>query len=151
MENLSVGDVAKRCGVNVSALHFYERKGLISSARNEGNQRRYGRDVIRRVSLIRVAQQLGISLDEVKRVFASLPKYGAPTHSQWEKLATYWQQQLDERISMLQKLRNSLTGCIGCGCLSMQRCPLYNPQDKAAEKGSGPVFLLQQDAQQENN
>ncbi|MCW8092518.1 redox-sensitive transcriptional activator SoxR [Alteromonas sp. ASW11-130] len=143
MENLSVGDIAKRCGVNVSALHFYERKGLISSTRNTGNQRRYGRDTIRRVSLIRVAQQLGISLEEVKSVFQSLPKFGAPNHAQWEKLAKHWQKQLNERITMLEKLRDSLTGCIGCGCLSMQRCPLYNPEDQAAKKGSGPVFLLQ--------
>ncbi len=145
MENLSVGDVAKRCGINVSALHFYERKGLINSARNSGNQRRYGRDVIRRVSLIRVAQQLGIALDEVKNVFESLPAYGAPSHRQWEQLASHWQQRLDSRISMLQKLRDSLTGCIGCGCLSMQRCPLYNPHDEASTKGSGPVYLLQQE------
>ncbi|NMH61358.1 redox-sensitive transcriptional activator SoxR [Alteromonas ponticola] len=141
MENLSVGEVAKRCGVNVSALHFYERKGLINSARNSGNQRRYGRDIIRRVSLIKVAQQLGISLQEIKSVFESLPKYGAPSHAQWEQLATDWHQQLDQRITMLQKLRDSLTGCIGCGCLSMQRCPLYNPDDKLGAGKTGPVLL----------
>lgn len=138
---LSVGQIAERCGVNVSAIHFYERKGLIHSSRSAGNQRRFGRDAIRRVSLIKVAQQLGISLDEVADVFASLPKFGAPSPADWQNVAAQWQNRLQQRIDKLERLKNSLTGCIGCGCLSMSKCPLYNANDKLAEQGPGPVIL----------
>lgn len=138
---LSVGQIAERCGVNVSAIHFYERKGLIHSSRSAGNQRRFGRDAIRRVSLIKVAQQLGISLDEVADVFAPLPKFGAPSPADWQNVAAQWQNRLQQRIDKLERLKNSLTGCIGCGCLSMSKCPLYNANDKLAEQGPGPVIL----------
>lgn len=140
-QHLTPGQVAARCGVAVSALHFYERKGLIASSRNAGNQRRYGSDVIRRVSVIKAAQQLGISLAEIEDAFASLPRHTAPNKQHWETLSRQWQQQLEQRINRLQKLKDSLTGCIGCGCLSMETCPLYNPGDYLGEGRSGPVIL----------
>ncbi|QDE30902.1 redox-sensitive transcriptional activator SoxR [Shewanella polaris] len=138
---LSVGQVAKRCGMNVSAIHFYEQKGLIKSWRNPGNQRRYPRDVIRRISLIKAAQQLGISLDEIRLAFASLPNGRTATKQDWINLSNLWKQTLTLRIAKMQKLKDSLEGCIGCGCLSMQNCPLYNPDDILGEQGPGPVLL----------
>ncbi|MBU2098016.1 MAG: redox-sensitive transcriptional activator SoxR [Gammaproteobacteria bacterium] len=140
-QNLSPGQVAKRCGVAVSALHFYEREGLIASTRNAGNQRRYGADVIRRVSIIKAAQQLGVSLAEIQQAFASLPKHASPNKQHWEQLSRTWQKQLERRINKLQALKDSLTGCIGCGCLSMASCPLYNPGDYLGEDNVGPVIL----------
>ncbi len=137
----SVGDVARRCGVKVSALHFYEEKGLIKSWRNAGNQRRYQKDVFRRVSVIKAAQKVGVSLAQIKQAFASLPDNRTPTSDDWDKLAVSWQQELDKRIRYLQRLRDSLGGCIGCGCLSMKNCPIYNQDDKLAEQGPGPVLL----------
>lgn len=143
-----MGDIARRCGVKVSTLHFYEQKGLIASSRNNGNQRRYGREAIRRVSLIKAAQQMGISLGEIADAFGELPTYGAPTHEQWQAMATGWGAKLAARIDRLTKLKDSLTGCIGCGCLSMKNCPLYNPDDTLAEQGPGPVLLeVKPDAQ----
>ncbi|MDX1536439.1 redox-sensitive transcriptional activator SoxR [Arsukibacterium sp.] len=139
----SVGRVAKRCGVKVSTLHFYEQKGLIKSWRNNGNQRRYKPEVLRRISIIKAAQKLGIGLEEVKQAFLSLPDNRTPTTEDWQLLSTNWQQMLDARISYMQKLRDQLTGCIGCGCLSMNSCPLYNPQDVLSARGSGPVLLDQ--------
>ncbi|WP_372627813.1 redox-sensitive transcriptional activator SoxR [Arsukibacterium sp.] len=139
----SVGRVAKRCGVKVSTLHFYEQKGLIKSLRNNGNQRRYKPDVLRRISVIKAAQKMGISLEEIKQAFNSLPDNRTPTAEDWQLLASNWQQMLDARISYMQKLRDQLTGCIGCGCLSMNSCPLYNPDDMLAAKGSGPLLLDQ--------
>ncbi|MDD8057810.1 MULTISPECIES: redox-sensitive transcriptional activator SoxR [Shewanella] len=138
---LSVGQVAKRCGMNVSAIHFYEQKGLISSWRNQGNQRRYSREVIRRISLIKAAQQLGISLDEIHLAFASLPNGRTATKQDWINLSNQWNQTLTLRIAKMQKLKDSLEGCIGCGCLSMQNCPLYNPDDILEKQGPGPVLL----------
>ncbi|UAL41450.1 redox-sensitive transcriptional activator SoxR [Shewanella inventionis] len=138
---LSVGQVAKRCGINISAIHFYEQKGLISSMRNQGNQRRYSRDVIRRISLIKAAQQLGISLDEIGSAFASLPNGRTATKQDWASLSLMWKDTLTQRINQLQKLKDSLEGCIGCGCLSMNHCPLYNPEDVLAAQGPGPVLL----------
>ena len=143
----SVGRVAKRCGVKVRTLHFYEQKGLIKSWRNDGNQRRYKPEVLRRISIIKAAQKLGISLEEVKQAFLSLPDNRTPTTEDWQLLSTNWQQMLDARISYMQKLRDQLTGCIGCGCLSMNSCPLYNPDDILAAKGNGPVLLDQSSAQ----
>lgn len=137
----SVGRVAKRCGINVSTLHFYEQKGLIKSWRNDGNQRRYKPEVLRRISVIKAAQKVGISLDEVKQAFLSLPDNRTPTVEDWQQLSQNWQRMLDARIAYLQKLRDYLTGCIGCGCLSMTKCPLYNPNDKLGAEGSGPVIL----------
>lgn len=144
---LSVGQVAKRCGINVSAIHFYEQKGLISSWRNQGNQRRYARDVIRRISLIKAAQQLGISLDEIHLAFASLPCGRTATKEDWADLSNAWKQSLTQRIIKMQKLKDLLEGCIGCGCLSMKNCPLYNPDDLLAKQGPGPVLLNNQDTE----
>lgn len=139
----SVGRVAKRCGVNVSTLHFYEQKGLIKSWRNTGNQRRYKPEVLRRIAVIKAAQKVGISLEEVKQAFLSLPDNRTPTMDDWQQLSKDWQQMLDARIAYLQTLRDYLTGCIGCGCLSMSKCPLYNPDDKLAQQGCGAVILEQ--------
>ncbi len=139
--NWTVGKVAQRCGVKVSTLHFYEQKGLIHSWRNAGNQRRYKPDVLRRVSVIKAAQKMGISLAAIKEAFANLPDRRTPTMGKdWEKLSAAWQAELDDRIAYLQRLRDSLTGCIGCGCLSMKKCPIYNQDDKLATEGSGPVY-----------
>lgn len=137
----TVGKVANRCGVKVSTLHFYEQKGLIRSWRNAGNQRRYKADVLRRISVIKAAQKMGISLQEIKRAFATLPDNRTPTTADWEILSTYWLDELNARITYLQRLRDSLTGCIGCGCLSMKKCPIYNEDDRLASEGSGPVIL----------
>jgi MerR family transcriptional regulator, redox-sensitive transcriptional activator SoxR len=140
-DGLSVGMVAKRCGVKVSTLHFYEQKGLISSHRNAGNQRRYAKDILRRVSVIKAAQKVGISLASIKQAFESLPDNRTPDIKDWEVLARKWQDELNARIKYLENLRDSLTGCIGCGCLSMKRCPIYNADDKLAKEGPGPVLL----------
>ncbi|OKY25092.1 redox-sensitive transcriptional activator SoxR [Thalassotalea sp. PP2-459] len=139
--NLSVGRVAKRAGVKVSTLHFYEAKGLIKSWRNNGNQRRYKPDVLRRISVIKAAQKMGISLEEIKQAFAALPKNRTPNTQDWQQLASQWQQTLNERITYMERLRDYLSGCIGCGCLSMNSCPLYNPEDTLGDTGSGPVIL----------
>ncbi len=139
--NWTVGKVAARSGVNVSTLHFYETKGLISSLRNAGNQRRYSADVLRRIAVIKAAQRLGISLDEIRRAFADLPDARTPTQADWEKLSAHWRGRLDARIAYLERLRDSLTGCIGCGCLSMKNCPLYNAEDQLGQDGAGAVIL----------
>jgi MerR family redox-sensitive transcriptional activator SoxR len=141
MAEWSVGRVAKRCGVRVSTLHFYEEKGLISSFRNSGNQRRYKADVIRRVSVIKAAQKMGISLASIAEAFATLPDQRTPTQRDWQRLSSKWQQELNARIAYLERLRDSLTGCIGCGCLSMKNCPIYNHEDKLVSEGPGPVLL----------
>ncbi|KRO93980.1 MAG: transcriptional regulator [SAR92 bacterium BACL26 MAG-121220-bin70] len=140
-KKLGVGFVAKRCGVNVSTLHFYEQKGLIYSNRNQGNQRRYKPDVIRRVAIIKAAQKLGIGLTDIKRAFSVLPDKATPNKQQWAAMSASWQQTLNDKISYMQRLRDSLDRCIGCGCLSMQSCPIYNPEDILASKGPGPVIL----------
>ena len=139
--NWSVGRVAQRSGVKVSTLHFYEQKGLIHSTRNTGNQRRYTADVVRRVSVIKAAQKMGINLESIKQAFSTLPHQRTPTMRDWEKLSRGWQAELNARIAYLERLRDSLTGCIGCGCLSMKNCPIYNAEDKLATEGSGPVIL----------
>ncbi len=128
--NWTVGKVAQRCGVKVSTLHFYEQKGLIYSTRNAGNQRRYKSDVLRRVSVIKAAQNMGISLASIKEAFANLPDQRTPTQQDWAKLSRRWHAELNARIAYLERLRDSLTGCIGCGCLSMKNCPIYNADDK---------------------
>jgi MerR family redox-sensitive transcriptional activator SoxR len=137
----SVGKVAERCGVKISTLHFYEEKGLIASWRNQGNQRRYQKDVLRRVSVIKAAQKVGISLEEIRKALSALPENRTPDTADWEVLARHWRKDLDARIAYLEKLRDSLTGCIGCGCLSMKKCPIYNADDKLEKEGPGPVLL----------
>lgn len=139
--NWTVGRVAKRCGVKVSTLHFYEQKGLIYSWRNAGNQRRYKPDVLRRISVIKAAQKMGISLEEIRQALANLPDNRTPTAKDWARLSSHWRDELNARIAYLERLRDSLTGCIGCGCLSMKNCPIYNENDKLAAEGDGPVIL----------
>ena len=139
---LSVGEVAERSGVAVSALHFYERKGLIRSRRSGGNQRRYDRDVLRRLAVIRMGQELGVSLGEIGEQLAGLPSGRVPTKDDWARLSRRWHDQLERRIVLLTRLRDELTGCIGCGCLSLKRCPLYNRDDVLAGEGSGPRRML---------
>ncbi|KJV37097.1 MerR family transcriptional regulator [Luteibacter yeojuensis] len=138
MRELSVGEVAKRAGVAVSALHFYERKGLIQSLRTAGNQRRYASDVLRRVAVIRVAQRVGIPLEAVRQGLASLPEGRTPGREDWAALSARWRQDLDERIAHLTNLRDRLGDCIGCGCLSLSACALTNPGDSLASEGGGP-------------
>lgn len=138
---LGVGEVATRCGVAVSAIHFYEAKGLITSWRSQGNQRRYPREVLRRVSIVKVAQRLGIPLASIKAALDSLPKGRTPTDNDWKKLSARWHADLDLRIARLSRLRDQLTGCIGCGCLSMKECPLRNPWDELSGRGPGPHLL----------
>lgn len=138
---LTVGEVAERSGVAVSAIHFYESKGLITSWRNQANQRRYPREVLRRVAIIKVAQRLGLPLASIKTALDSLPKGRTPTSRDWQKLSAKWHDELDERIKKLTRLRDRLTGCIGCGCLSMTDCPLRNPSDELAERGPGPQLI----------
>ncbi len=138
---LSVGEVAERSGIAVSTLHFYETKGLIHSQRNRGNQRRYPRSILRRVAVIKVAQRTGIPLSEIADALSVLPHDRPVTSLDWRKLSEIWHRQLDERIARLTKLRDQLDGCIGCGCLSMQECPLRNPLDELAAEGPGPRLL----------
>ena len=134
---LTVGQVAARSGVAVSALHFYESRGLIRSHRTAGNQRRYGGDVLRRVAIIKVAQEVGISLADIGAALATLPESRTPTVKDWEKLSRGWAADLDRRIARLAKLRHGLTDCIGCGCLSIDKCKLRNPDDELAGEGPG--------------
>ena len=141
-ELLTIGDAARRSGVATSALRFYESRGLISSLRVHGNHRRYQRATLRRIAIIRVAQTLGLSLAEIASAFESLPDGRNPTRKDWEKLSTRWGRQLEQRIADLQNLRDRLGGCIGCGCLSLTHCSLYNAGDEAADLGSGPRYLL---------
>lgn len=142
---LSVGEVASRSGIAVSTLHFYETKGLIQSQRNRGNQRRYPRSVLRRVAVIKVAQKTGIPLSEIAEALSVLPHDRPLTARDWQRLSENWKRQLDIRIAALTALRDQLTGCIGCGCLSMTDCPLRNPQDALSEKGAGPILLGPED------
>lgn len=138
---LSVGQVAARSGVAVSTLHFYEAEGLIQSRRTAGNQRRYPRDVLRRVAVIRVAQRTGIPLAEIRQKLEELPVGRAPTKADWTRLSNAWRDQLDRRIQLLTRLRDQLGSCIGCGCLSLRSCPLRNPADVAGRRGPGARYL----------
>ncbi|CAA9511430.1 MAG: Redox-sensitive transcriptional activator SoxR [uncultured Sphingomonadaceae bacterium] len=135
---LSVGELARRSGVSVSALHFYEREGLIEGWRSAGNQRRYDRATLRRVAIIKVAQAIGIPLAEIKARLASV----SPGRSGWTRLAEEWRSDLDRRIDLLSRLKDQLDGCIGCGCLSVDDCPLRNPEDQMAAGGPGPRHLI---------
>lgn len=141
-KTLSVGEVAERAGVAVSTLHFYERQGLIRSHRTSGNQRRYDRDVLRRISIIRVAQDVGVSLAEIGAGFADLPDGRAPSKEDWTKLSSGWTDAIDHKIFLLKRLRDGLADCIGCGCLSLEHCPIRNPSDKLGRQGPGPRRLI---------
>ncbi|WP_226574080.1 redox-sensitive transcriptional activator SoxR [Mangrovibacter yixingensis] len=138
---LTPGEVARRSGVAVSALHFYESKGLIKSTRNSGNQRRYTRDVLRYVAIIKIAQRIGIPLATIGEAFSVLPEGHRLTPAEWKQLSSEWREELDHRIKTLEALRDELDGCIGCGCLSRSDCPLRNPGDKLGEQGSGARLL----------
>jgi MerR family redox-sensitive transcriptional activator SoxR len=140
-ESLTIGELSIRSGVAPSALRYYEQLGLIRAARTGGNQRRYARTELRRVSFIRIAQQVGVSLEEIRKALASLPASRTPTKADWARLSRTWRSQLDERIELLTRLRDELTGCIGCGCLSMQVCRLYNPDDRLAGEGPGARII----------
>jgi MerR family redox-sensitive transcriptional activator SoxR len=142
VELLTIGDFAARSGVAPSALRYYEREGLIRSTRTSGNQRRYQRTELRRVAFIKVAQQVGVSLDEIRDALAALPESRTPTKADWTRLSARWRKRLDERIQLMERLRDQLTGCIGCGCLSLKRCTLINPEDRLAAIGPGPRKLL---------
>lgn len=137
----SVGKVARRCDVKVSTLHFYEEKGLIRSWRNSGNQRRYKKDVFRRVAVIKAAQKVGVSLDNILHAFEALPDRRTPNSDDWEAMSKNWQKELENRIYQLENLRDSLSDCIGCGCLSMKSCPMYNKEDVLGKSESGAVLL----------
>ena len=139
---LTVGQLSQRSGVAISALHFYERQGLIVSRRTSGNQRRYKRDTLRRVALIRIAQRVGIPLAEVAAILKLLPESRTPTRQDWERISESWQAELDRRILHLEQLRDDFKDCVGCGCLSLDRCALANPYDALAAKGPGPRRLM---------
>jgi MerR family transcriptional regulator, redox-sensitive transcriptional activator SoxR len=140
-KELTVGEVAARSGVAVSAIHFYEAKGLIRSRRNQGNQRRYPREILRRVAVIKVAQRIGMPLGMIREALTTLPRGRTPTAADWRRLSALWKRGLDDRIDRLIRLRDSLTGCIGCGCLSLKVCPLRNPKDRLGGEGPGPRLL----------
>ncbi|HZN16704.1 MAG TPA: redox-sensitive transcriptional activator SoxR [Micromonosporaceae bacterium] len=139
---LTIGELAQRSGVAASALRYYERLGLIRATRTTGNQRRYDRSELRRVAFIRVAAQVGVSLDEIAAALHSLPDSRTPTKADWERLSRAWKGRLDAQIALLERLRDQLTSCIGCGCLSLRRCQLYNPGDRMAAWGPGPRMLV---------
>lgn len=141
-ESLTIGQLAARSGVAPSALRYYERLGLIRAERTGGNQRRYARAELRRVSFIRISQQVGISLEEIREALDSLPESRTPSPQDWAELSGVWRSRLDEKIRLMTKLRDDLTGCIGCGCLSLQRCHLYNPGDTLAGEGPGARLML---------
>ncbi|MGB3307715.1 MAG: redox-sensitive transcriptional activator SoxR [Thermomicrobiales bacterium] len=138
---LTPGELSERSGVAISALHFYERQGLIHSRRTEGNQRRYTRQTLRRVAFIRVSQRVGIPLAQIREALDTLPENRTPTVEDWARLSKGWRHNLDQRIAQLTRLRDQLTSCIGCGCLSLDRCALSNPHDKLGELGPGPHKL----------
>ncbi len=138
---LLIGEIANRSGVAISTLHFYEKKGFISSKRNSKNQRIFKRGILRIISLIKFAQNLGFSLDDINKNLKSLKSKETPSEKEWKKLTKNWQFQLDLRIKEMQKLRNQLDRCIGCGCMSLGSCPLRNKNDKLSQKGEGPLLL----------
>lgn len=139
---LSIGEVAERAGVAASALRFYESEGLIESERTDGGQRRFHRDVLRRIAFVRAAQRVGLTLDEIKDALASLPDSRTPTANDWSKLSQSWRPLLNARIEELVRLRDKLDSCIGCGCLSLKICALSNPGDEVGGEGSGARWLL---------
>jgi MerR family redox-sensitive transcriptional activator SoxR len=141
-DTLTIGDLAARSGVAQSALRYYERMGLIHASRTSGNQRRYERAELRRVAFIRIAQQVGVSLEEIRTALASLPENRTPTRADWSRLSARWRKRLDDRILLMERLRDQLAGCIGCGCLSLQKCTLVNRGDWLATTGQGPRVLL---------
>jgi MerR family redox-sensitive transcriptional activator SoxR len=141
-DSISIGELSARSGVAPSALRYYERLGLIESTRTGGNQRRYARSMLRRVAFIRVSAQVGVPLEDIGAALASLPSGRTPNRTDWARLSRAWRTRLDERIALMERLRDQLDGCIGCGCLSLKTCSLYNRGDELAPAGPGPVRLL---------
>ncbi len=141
-EWLTIGELAERAGVATSALRFYESRGLIESERTEGNQRRYARATLRRVALVRAAQAVGLSLREAAEALENLPHERTPNKADWQRLSRTWKNRLDDQIADLELLRDELTDCIGCGCLSLRSCAIFNPSDTVSGHGSGPRYLL---------
>lgn len=139
---ISIGVIAKRTGLTVSAIRFYESTGLVTASRGPGGRRLFSKAAIRRVSFILISQQLGYSLEEIRHVLKTLPAERTPTKADWEKLSRQFSEDIDQRIEKLSLLKASLSGCIGCGCLSLKSCALYNPGDRAAGLGAGPRYLL---------
>ncbi|WP_344146853.1 redox-sensitive transcriptional activator SoxR [Nocardioides koreensis] len=141
MTQLTIGQLAERAGVATSAIRFYESRGLIHAVRTTGNQRRFEQATLRRIAFIRTAQRVGLSLDEVAAALSTLPENRTPTKADWSRLSRAWRPRLDEQIERLERLRDKLDGCIGCGCLSLRTCALNNPDDEVAPRGPGAVFL----------
>jgi MerR family transcriptional regulator, redox-sensitive transcriptional activator SoxR len=141
VDELTIGQVAARAGVAPSALRYYEDQGLVTASRTPGGARRYPRSVLRRLAFVRAAQNVGLSLGEVREALATLPEGRPPTARDWARLSSAWRERLDEQIAALERLRDGLTSCIGCGCLSLTRCRLYNPSDVAAAEGAGARLL----------
>jgi MerR family redox-sensitive transcriptional activator SoxR len=144
-DELTIGAVAERAGVAPSALRFYEAQGLITAVRAESGHRRFHRDVLRRIAFIRVAQQVGLSLGDIRSALATLPDARTPSKRDWEKLSMSWRPRVEEQIAQLERMRDRLTGCIGCGCLSLQACKLLNPGDEAGAQGPGPRYVIDPD------
>jgi MerR family transcriptional regulator, redox-sensitive transcriptional activator SoxR len=140
--SISIGELARRSGVATSAIRFYEEQGLVSSSRTEGGQRQYRREALRRISFIRAAQAVGLNLAEIRSALATLPGQRTPTKQDWQRLSRAWQPMLQERIDALIALRDQLASCVGCGCLSLKSCALYNPGDIAQCRGSGARYLM---------
>ncbi|MBX2884776.1 MAG: redox-sensitive transcriptional activator SoxR [Granulosicoccus sp.] len=139
---IAIGEIARRTGLSITAIRFYESKGLIKSLRNSGGQRRFRRTDIRRLSFIKICQNLGYSLTEIQGALQTLPDSRTPTKRDWERLSSKFAIDIEQRIEGLMQLKEKLTGCIGCGCLSLATCKLYNPEDRAASRGAGPRFLM---------
>lgn len=145
---LAIGALAKRTGLSVSAIRYYDSQGLVHASRNAGGQRRFHRSTIRRLSFVLIAQQLGLKLETISRQLQALPKERTPTAKDWAAIGRTMRKDLDERIDALTRMRDNLDGCIGCGCLSLKRCALYNPEDRAAVHGAGPHYLLRESSNQ---
>lgn len=139
--NLTIGALSRRSGVAASALRYYEDEGLIRSTRTRGGQRRYTRDTLRRIAFVRVAQRVGLTLEEIRAALSSLPDHRTPTERDWARLARSWRPRIEEQIALLESLRDRLDGCIGCGCLSLKSCALLNGGDRAGREGPGPRYL----------
>jgi MerR family redox-sensitive transcriptional activator SoxR len=141
MTELTIGELSERSGIPSSAIRYYEDRGLVSSRRTAGNQRRYPRATLRRLAFVRTAQRVGLGLDEIEAALATLPSNRTPTKADWTRLSRAWRPRLDAQIAQLERLRDTLDSCIGCGCLSLKRCALSNPDDVVAERGPGAVLL----------
>src|ERR1044072_2439864 len=141
MTDLTIGELSERAGIATSAIRYYEDRGLVTSRRTTGNQRRYQRPMLRRLAFIRTAQRVGLSLEEIEEALSTLPSNRTPTKADWSRLSRSWRPRLDAQIAQLERLRDTLDSCIGCGCLSLKKCNLNNPGDRVADRVPGPVFL----------